>query len=356
MVELTRHETSPEDCLRFDRFLQNEWNPPIFRWAITGTSPAMVRANEEQYRALQTSGMQISCRGTARRKHTCALGMWLSEHDFARAARDASPYPFNPRLSKVELRQQTHQVYASVPPGVRGPCPRKHIAPNETADCTTLRSESVQMAHQLRSVMISTGLGLTGLTSLVEFGAGTGALSMLVDSLQLRTSHLIIDLPPMLLLQRYFLNRAALPSYYVGYDVTVEEAILAKEQGELRGRRALIPVTNLSALTLISARAPPANPRTPPHPRTPAAHTNGTHSADAAEGSWSCHPECMAALPRPPSRPPSTDNSLFIATWSFTEASISAREAVRPHLRGFGRLYLVFWQTFDGISNWYVGC
>ena len=97
----------------------------------------------------------------------------------------------------------------------------------------------------------------------------------------------------MLLMQRFFQRYSGLPSYLVGAEVHQDLA-----GSLLTARTALVPTVLSNPLLL---------------------------------------PTLLRGLEVPKL------DSLFVATWSLTEASYEARAAIRPHLRGFGRLFITFW-------------
>merc|ERR1712107_644907 len=47
----------------------------------------------------------------------------------------------------------------------------------------------------------------------------------------------------------------------------------------------------------------------------------------------------------------SVNKSIFVGTWSFTEADVASREKVRPLMMNFGITLLAFWEELSGINN-----
>ena len=43
--------------------------------------------------------------------------------------------------------------------------------------------------------------------------------------------------------------------------------------------------------------------------------------------------------------------SMFLGTWSFTEADLGTRELVREKINAFGYIWLVFWSDFESTNN-----
>ena len=174
-----------------------------------------------------------------------------------------------------------------------GPHGLKRINTTKPGGTVVLQCSPPQKVSHMFMLYHATNMSIPDLGLVVEFGGGTGELPYTMRALGYRGVYVIYDLLPMLLLQRYFTRWSGMASYLVGSELPSEAS-----GALLKGRVALVPPTlsNSTILSdvLVAARAP-------------------------------------------------LQQSLFIAAWSFTEASIKAREAIRPYLKGFGRLMVIFW-------------
>jgi len=185
-------------------------------------------------------------------------------------------------------------------------------APAAAAAAGRYRLKRYHEVEQARTFLHATGTHVRDVAQLVEFGGGGGELEAALRDLGFGGVHLVYDLPPMLLMQRFWLRHAALPVYTVGVDVPAT----ALRPRLARGRTFQVSSVHKPAqLPLVLART-------------------GVPLRDTA----------------------------FWATWSFTEAGVAARNTVRAHLRGDGtgaggahtqpgRVFIAFWDDFKGVDN-----
>jgi hypothetical protein len=145
----------------------------------------------------------------------------------------------------------------------------------------------VQHGYHLVRLLEATGLELSALRLVVDFGAGYGSFFRLLRNLGYRERYLIWDLPVMCALQRFYL-RNAFPTGPAGQ--------------------------------------PPGN----------------------LEWLVSGEPAAVAAVSRQCTEQPS---SLFIATWSLSETPLAVRERIAPALAGFGYILCAYQRRFGEHDN-----
>ena len=274
MAELWLHETSVADCLRFEQFHALDWNPRLFGWT-SFQNPSRLWADYMRLR--------------------------LSPAD-AKIVDAAAARPFGPVTWPLFNCSNGLQCW-------RDP------ADGNATQSLTLRAESVLMATNLDILQRSTGLDLRSLSLLVEFGGGTGQLALVAKAAGMRDAlHVVYDLTPMGLSQRYWLRRAGLGAYLVPSEWPY--SLLA-------GVGSGAPGSSLAAgrVALVSSTSPEVNQELLPRLLR---GVGDSASVDAAAGG----------------------GSLFVATWSFSESSLSAREAIRPLLGSFDRLLIRFRDSF----------
>jgi len=234
----------PRDCLEFARYHENSWMPPFWKWAEA------------------TPGLD-----------SIALEELLADPEYdsyySHAASGAPLYG-SPAVETVWRPQGR------------------------------FRRKRIQELQHFRILRRAAGIDLRSLTHVVEFGGGVGETVAALSDLGFSGRHLVIDLPPMLLLQRYWLRYSGLPAY------------LAKDlpRNNSQDERPL----GRTGVLLHSALAAP--------------HAALRHLADAKP-----------------------ETSLFVAFWSFTEADPGAREKVWPLLERCGIVMLTFGNIFDGVDN-----
>lgn len=279
MAELWLHETSVADCTRFEQFHALDWNPRLFGWT-SFQNPSRLWADYMRLR--------------------------LSPAD-AKIVDAAAARPFGPATWPLFNCSNGLQCW-------RDP------ADGNATQSLTLRAESVLMATNLDILQRSTGLDLRSLSLLVEFGGGTGQLALVAKAAGMRDAlHVVYDLTPMGLSQRYWLRRAGLGAYMVPSEWPY--SLLA-------GVGSGAPGSSLAAgrVALVSSTSPEVNQELLPRLLRGVGDSAGV---DAAAGG----------------------GSLFVATWSFSESSLSAREAIRPLLGSFDRLLIRFRDSFDKLDN-----
>ena len=136
-----------------------------------------------------------------------------------------------------------------------------------------------------------TGRNIAELQFVFEFGGGYGSMCRLFHSLGFRGRYVIFDLPPVTLLQRYFLDTVGVPAFDVSSAATISNGAAC--------------VSNLDDLHAVIAAAA---------------------SDDASE-------------------------NLFLANWSFSECPIPLRESIVPLLGRFAGFLVSYQVHFDGIDN-----
>ena len=250
MDELSRIETNASDCATFDLFHDRRWNPRVFSWSNGAAEPKREELLDDPAYAARWERFEDAC---------------------------GSYGPSS--LSKLPMRH---------------------------ASC---EHERITMVSHFRTLLLSTGVAPVNLSAIVEFGGGTGQLAHVARSVGFEGMHVVYDMPPMLLLHRYWQRRAGMPSYLVGLDGSTNST------SKLR-----------NAVLLVSSVAHAGGALQPLLPRLLSEWEDGF-------GSHQQHPLRSEAL--------------FIATWSFTEAPEGARDLIRPLLSGFGRLLLTFGDKFD---------
>ena len=155
--------------------------------------------------------------------------------------------------------------------------------------------------------------------------------------------HVVYDLPVMLLNQRYWLRHAGVGAYlvptevgdaHVGTPPTRSRILLVSSVSD-EINTALLP----RLLHSVAASAWKQHELAPSQLSSP------------AEGGVAAEQQLSSAASPMRSAAPGRHSSLFIATWSFSEASITAREAIRPNLKEFDRLLIRYRDSFDHINN-----
>ena len=140
-----------------------------------------------------------------------------------------------------------------------------------------------------------TGLSLDNLGLVFEFGAGTGQMASVLHDLPFSCLHVVYDMPPMLLTQRHWCRKVGVAVRILGHDVEIKDAA--------RCVKRTVQTRQLSDVAqLLSSRA--------------------------------------------------SSDTLFVATYSLTEADFDTRAQIVQMTRQFGRMYLMFAATaWDGIDT-----
>lgn len=154
------------------------------------------------------------------------------------------------------------------------------------------RVQNLNYIRLLRRVVPGWNLGKV--QQWVEFGGGSGDLAACLFDLGFRGTHFVVDLPSMNLMHRYWLRSSGVP-VYLGKN-------LAPNPAAVRGK---IILESSMEDTLFGAHLDSAIQR----------------------------------------------DSVFMGTYSFTEADEETRERFRPLIQNFGVIFLVFWSTFMGYDN-----
>ena len=163
----------------------------------------------------------------------------------------------------------------------------------------TTQLDRVQHAWVFFAMMQVTGLSFAELGLVFEFGAGTGQMASVLHDLAVPCRHVVYDLPPMLLTQRHWCQKVGVAVRTLGRDVEKTDAARCVHQ--------TVQTRRLS---------------------------------DAAE----LLPDGGTVTHGP--------SSLFVATYSFTEADLDTRAQIVQMTRHFGRMYLMFALTaWDGIDT-----
>lgn len=264
MRQLARHETKDRDCARFEKFHALRWNPLVFVWAEAGTSGSW----------------------------DTALVPWLrSDKNYATEwGPVAERTYYGPREVAYVDAQGSPVPTSSSGVGADGvPKPGMY------------RLKRMHEVEQARTFLHATGTHLRDIMQLVEFGGGGGELEPTMRDLGFTGVHIIYDLPPMLLMQRFWIRHASLPVYTVGVDVQPD---------------ALVPRLARGRTFQVSSVSRPAH------------------------------------LPLVLQRTGvALKDTVFWATWSFTEAGVAARNTIRPFIKGVGRVFIAFWDDFKGVDN-----
>jgi len=236
--ELVGHEQNATDCWSFaSRYYTERWNPQVFYWPDKFAHEGLLDdllADPEYDRA------------------------------YARAGHLSPPYG------------ATEVQWCVRPPGRR------------------FRMERAEHLAHLRVLRKSApGTEVAAITQVVEFGGGTGDVAAMLRDLSFRGTHFVYDLPPILLMQRFWLRYSGVPAFLGSGRLPKAEA--------MRGR-----------VLLESSLG-----------------TSFEEHLDRAR----------------------LNETLFLGTFSLTEASLEARQRIRPLLRELALIQLAFWQNFDGIDN-----
>lgn len=236
MVSLAEKQRNDRDCHEFVRFHENMWVPPLWHWAES------------------TPGLRDKF-----------LNDLVADPEYAAYyGKAVNAYP----------------KYGS---------PAVNVLRHPEGAFTHKRVQELTHIRVLRQVA---GMVVSDLVRVVEFGGGTGETAAVFRDLGFNGRHIIIDLPPMLLFQRYWLRYAGFPAY-----------LAADTNGPITRSGMILETTFASDLF--------------------GRHLEGIDSS----------------------------KSLFLGLWSFTEAGLDAREAMWPLIMSCGTFLLSFGNEFDGIDN-----
>lgn len=155
--------------------------------------------------------------------------------------------------------------------------------------------DRVQHAWVFFAMVQVTGLSFDNLGLVFEFGAGTGQMASVLHDLSFPYLHVVYDMPPMLLTQRHWCRKVGVAVRILGHDLEMKDA--ARCVNETVQTRQLSDVAQLLPNRAFS-------------------------------------------------------DTLFVATYSFTEADLDTRTQIVQMTRQFGRMYLMFATTaWDGIDT-----
>jgi hypothetical protein len=159
-------------------------------------------------------------------------------------------------------------------------------------DNTMIRLERVQ--HVFHFFVLEKVIGVlpSHFSQVVEFGGGTGEIETLLRQAKFSGTHFVVDIPPMLFMQQYFLQYSYWPCY-LGHTID-----------QVNGRKMLLE----SSQTLKSSFYNHLN-------------RSEMHS------------------------------TLFMATWSLSEAPISDRIEFVNNFHTYGIILIAFKHEFDTINN-----
>lgn len=223
MAELSAHETNESACARFDQSHVLNWNPPVWGWAGC-TRSRIFPANVPPFKRMP--------------ELTSAAFAW----EYGPSYCDHTAVTVTPQLqealqvSAAALRRKG-AIAAAAAADSRAAQPRL----NMTGETTVIVSHFKCLRQSLQLEVASLG-------ALLEFGGGTSGLGALLPHLGFGGVHVVHDLPPMILLQRYWLRHAGVPAYIVGLDLPAEVAATDAGRAMLRGAHALEPAGNRSDL------------------------------------------------------------------------------------------------------------
>lgn len=169
-----------------------------------------------------------------------------------------------------------------------GPSGTPLVSFNGGQQMSTERAEHLVLLHTLRKAAPGTELGVN-ITQVLQFGGGTGDLAALLYDMGFNGTHLIYDTEPMLLMQHYWLRMGGIPSF-LGENILPSPASVRK--------RIVLESMENDRQTLKS------------HLDLDSMHAAG--------------------------------ESLFWGVGTFMEAPEAVRDELRPSLRKFGLIYVVY--------------
>lgn len=246
MLELSGHESRSEDCRDFHSYVKSGWKPAVFTW--------------------------LNC--DFHRKHIEEL--------------------LDDPLYTSVWKQAAHQT---APYG-------RWYGPPEVTNIQTIQGvqyqkKRVQNLNHLRLMTaVMPGFQIANVAQWIEFGAGSADLAAGLHALGFPGVHFLLDLPPMNLMQWYWLRYSSIPAY-------------------------------LGTSQFFSSR---------PNPRSMAGKIILESSAEDTRLFKHLNQSDFS-------------KSVFFATYSYTEADFDTRDRFRQLLRKCGIIYMVFWSDFKGKNN-----
>ena len=232
--ELLTHERSLSDSTMFYKYNENGWNPMVFRWSL--------------------------------------VNFLLRDYDTI--ANDA-----NASIWLPAIHAGIHYV--------------ENLVPNKLHGHNFLRLERIQHVFHFYNLYSSTGTLLSQYKQIIEYGAGTGDNAATIRELGFEGLHIVIDIPPMLFMQQYFLRYSGWPAY-LGHGLQL-----------LNGRSTILESTFHRYHGLSS-------------------HISAAEHKD----------------------------TLFMATWSLTETHAQERDRIFPLLKAFGTILITFGgDDLEGLNN-----
>ena len=175
MEELMTVLSSPESVSKLDRYAEMGWSPVIFTWYFGNAE--VTEYFEQNGRILQSHPLWDSL------WHRALATSFSYMHGRVPIS---VKLPSNLRLNEYEDHPGQYFYY---------------------------RAEAVQLVFNHMILHNTLGLLPHQLSQVVEFGGGTGFHAALLPSLGFNGIHFVYDLPPMLLLQQFFLSYSGWPSY-----------------------------------------------------------------------------------------------------------------------------------------------
>jgi hypothetical protein len=153
-------------------------------------------------------------------------------------------------------------------------------------------SSSANLIHHAYHLSVFeqiTGVKIHSLDCIMEFGGGYGSMCRIIHKLGFRGKYIIFDLPLFSALQKYFLSS-------IGLTILTPEQFLSSDSG-------VLCISDLAELTKVIASE---NPK---------------------------------------------QESLFIATWSISEAPIKIRESIHPLVSNFKSSLIAYQHKFGEVDN-----
>ena len=193
-------------------------------------------------------------------------------------------------------------------------------------------------------------------------------MAHVLHSMGWRGLHVVYDLPQMVVLQRYYTRKAGVPTRLLEYDVRAQALGVHTRDARHRLRA---NVSWREASDDSSRHAPSfssgdhggvetGDTRTPAAGRLgrwrgggrSAPLLTGTQRGAPLDGTLYVSSVHLAHLTTVfANQGGDLSSAAFVGTFSFTEADVGTRDALRAHVSSFGRILLVFFQSWDGVDN-----
>ena len=170
-----------------------------------------------------------------------------SEHFYDYYAMDQDPKvfswpvhsPFQVEYYRMMEKDNSEWKQRWKQPILSGVSYAKDHVPNTIIDDHFVRLDRLAHSFHLYILRRAANIDVASLKQITEFGGGTGDMVPFVREMGFRGTHFVVDLPPLLLLQRYFQLLSSWPSYLV-----------ASTKAGLFGRKTLlVNAKNISELT-----------------------------------------------------------------------------------------------------------